>query len=87
VAPGTLTSPECLTKAIKLVEDEEGEMGMESVMLAVDLFQCDCKAPIAYLAFSKMEMRRAWLHCQLAQTTQNTAILDNYSMFPSVDTL
>jgi len=78
-----LTSPECLTKAIQLVEEEEADWGSESLMQAVDLFQHDPRTPIAYLAFTKKELRSMWLHHQLAQ---NMAILD-VSMFPEADTM
>ena len=61
--PGGLTSPERMTKAISLVEDEEEDMGTEVMMQAVELFQRDHKATIAYLAFKRKESRRVWLDC------------------------
>ena len=39
--PGGLTSPECMTEAISLVEGEEEDMGTEAMMQAVELFQWD----------------------------------------------
>lgn len=53
LALGILITPECLSKAISVVEDEEGNMGIESVMQSAALFQQDGKASIAYLAFKK----------------------------------
>ena len=47
------TSPEHLMWAIKLVEVEEGNLGAETLMQVVDLFEQDSRAPIAYLAFEK----------------------------------
>ena len=57
--PGSL---ECLTRAIQLVEAEEGRCGLDFVMDAVELFHCDPRNPIAYLAFSQRQMRSTWLH-------------------------
>jgi len=74
-------SPEQTTKAIWLVEEEEGQGGSDVCMKAVDLFCSDPRKHIAYLAFSKKEMRSTWLHCKLDQVAQNAAILD-FSMLP-----
>jgi len=74
-------SPEQMTKAIWLVEEEEGQGGSDVLMKAVDLFHSDPRNPIAYLAFSKKEMRSTWLHHELDQVAQNAAILD-FSMLP-----
>ena len=74
-------SPEQMTKAIQLVEEEEGWGGSDVLMKAVDLFHSDPRNPIAYLAFSKKEMRSTWLHHELDQVAQNAAILD-FSMWP-----
>ena len=76
-------SPEYLTRAIQVVEAEEGEYGLESLMNAVDLFHSDPRYPIAYLAFNRQEMRSTWLHCQLSKAAEEKAILD-FSMFPHV---
>jgi len=65
-----------MTKAIWLVEEEEGQGGSDVLMKAVDLFHSDPRNPIAYLAFSKKEMRSTWLHHELDQVAQNAAILD-----------
>src|SRR5882724_3514930 len=73
-------SPEQMTKAIWLVEEEEGQGGSNVLMKAADLFHSDPRNPIAYLAFSK-EMRSTWLHHELDQVAQNAAILD-FSMLP-----
>ena len=82
-AAAILTSPECLPKAIQLVEVEEADWGSESLMQAVDLFQCDPRTPISYFAFTKRELQSMWLHYPLAQ---NMAILD-VSLFPEADTM
>ena len=79
-------SPERMTKAIQLVEEEEGQCGSDVLMQAVDLFRSDPRNPIAYLAFSKKEMRSIWLHRELAQVAHNAAILD-FSMLPADNTL
>jgi len=79
-------SPEWLTKAIQLVEEEEGQCGSDVLMQAVDLFHSDPRNPIAYLDFSKKEMRSIWLHRELAQVAHNAAILD-FSMLPADNTL
>jgi len=76
-----LASPERMTKAIRLVEEEEVQGGADVLMKAVDLFCSDPRNPIAYLAFSKKEMRSTWLHRELDQVAQNAAILD-FSMLP-----
>jgi len=75
------TSPECLTRAIKLVEVEEGDLGVETLMKAVDLFEKDSRAPIAYLAFEKRGMRSTWLHRRLDRVAQESALMD-LSVFP-----
>jgi len=75
------TSPEHLTQAIKLVEVEEGDLGAETLMQAVDLFEQDSRAPIAYLAFEKRGMRSTWLHCRLDRVAQELALMD-LSVFP-----
>jgi len=82
-AAAILSSPECLTQAIQLVEVEEADWGSESLMQAVDLFQRDPRTPISYLAFTKRELQSMWLHRQLAQ---NMAILD-VSLFPEADSM
>ena len=74
-------SPERMTKAIQIMEEEEGQGGSDVLMQAVDLFLSDSRNPIAYLAFSK-EMRSTWLHRELGQVAQNAAILD-CSMLPA----
>ena len=79
VASAELTSPQRMSKAISLVEDEERN---ESLMQAIDLFERDRKAPIVYLALKKKEARRAWLHRRLAQEAENTALMNNFTMFP-----
>jgi len=78
------TSPECLAQAIQLVEDEEGDHGMDVMMRAADLFENDTKTPIAYLAFTKREMHSKWLHHRLGQGAQEAALMD-FSMFPNAD--
>src|SRR5882724_11515533 len=74
-------SPEWMTKAIQLVEEEEGQGGSDVLMQAVDLFHSDPRNPIAYLAFSKKEMS-IWLHQVLDKVAHNAAILD-FSMLPA----
>ena len=78
------TSPEHLAQAIRLVEDEEGECGMDVLMKAADLFERDTRTPIAYLAFTKREMRSTWLHRRLDRGAQEAALI-NLSMFPIAD--
>jgi len=70
-----------MTQAIKLVEEEEGQGGSDVLMKAVDLFSGDPRNPIAYLSFSKKEIRSTWLHHEPDQVAQNAAILD-FSMLP-----
>ena len=53
-------------------------------MNAVDLFHCDPRYPIAYLAFNKKEMRSMWLHCQLRKAAEDQAII-GYSNFFDVN--
>ena len=77
-------SPECLTQAIQLVEDEEGEYGMDVLMKAADLFERDTRTPIAYLAFTKREMCSTWLHCRLDLGAQEATLM-KLSMFPIAD--
>jgi len=48
-------SPEQMTQAIKLVEEEEGQGGSDVLMKSVDLFHSDPRNPTAYLDFSKKE--------------------------------
>ena len=74
-----------MTKVIKLMEEEEGQGGSD-VMQAVDLFCSDPRNAIAYLAFSKKEMRSIWIHHELYQVAHNAAILD-FSMLPADNTL
>src|SRR5882724_5733052 len=64
-------SPEQMTKAIQIVEEKEGEGGSDLLMQAVDLFHSDSRNPIAYLAFSKKEMKSIWLHCELDQVASS----------------
>src|SRR5882672_8310598 len=78
-------SPERFTRAIQLVEAEEGESGPDSLMEAVELFHRDPGNPIAYLAFSQRQMRSTWLHHQLSKAAEEKAIL-YFSMFPDVNT-
>jgi len=78
-------SLEHLTRAIQLVEAEEGESGPDSLMEAVELFHRDPRNPIAYLAFSQRQMRSTWLHHQLSKAAEEKAIL-YFSMFPDVNT-
>src|SRR5882724_2216119 len=75
------TSPERLTWAIKLVEDEGGDLGAETLMQAVDLFEKDSRAPIAYLAFEKRGMCSTWLHRKLDWVAHELAFMD-LSVFP-----
>jgi len=79
-------SPEKMTKAIQIVKEEEGEGGSDLLMQAVDLFHSDSRNPIAYLAFSKKEMRSIWLHHELDQVAQKAAIFD-FSMLPADNSL
>jgi len=58
-------SPDHLMRAIQVVESEEGEYGLESILNAVDPFHRDPRYHIAYLAFNKKVMRSLWLHHQL----------------------
>ena len=74
------TSPECLTWAIKLVEVEEGDLGVETLMQVVDLFEQDSRAPIAYLAFEKRGMHSTWLHHRLDWVAHESALM-NLSVF------
>jgi len=78
------TFPECLTQAIRIVEDEEGDQGMDVMMRAADLFDKDTRTIIAYLAFTKREMRSTWLHCRLGQVAHEATLMD-LSMFPNAD--
>src|SRR5882724_13502361 len=78
------TSPEHLAQAIRLVEDEEGEYGMDVLMKAADLCERDTRTPIAYLAFTKREMHSTWLHHRLDWGAQEAALM-NLSMFPIAD--
>jgi len=55
-------------------------------MQAMDLFCSDSRNPIAYLAFSKKEMRSIWLHHELDQVAQKAAIFD-FSMLPADNSL
>ena len=73
-----------MTKAIQIVEEEEGQGGSDLLMQAVELFCSDSRNPIAYLAFSKKEMRSIWLHCE--QVAQKAAIFD-FSMLPADNSL
>ena len=67
--------------AIKLVEVEEGDLGAETLMQVVDLFEQDSRAPIAYLAFEKRGMNSTWLHRRLDRVAQESALMD-LSVFP-----
>ena len=80
------TSPERMTKAIQIVEEEAGQGGSDLLMQAVDLFRSDPRNPIEYLAFSKKEMRSIWLHHEVYQGAHNAAIL-GFSMLPTDNTL
>ena len=75
-----------MTKAIQLVEEEEGQGGSDVLMKAVDLFRSDPRIPISYLAFSKKEMRSIWIHRELDQVAQKAAIFD-FSMLPADNSL
>ena len=75
------TSPERLTRAIQLVEGEEGDMGADILMRAVDLFEQDSRAPIAYLAFEKRGLHSTWLHRRLDRVAHESALMD-LSAFP-----
>jgi len=63
------------------VEVEEGDLGAETLMQAVDIFEQDSRAQIAYLAFQKRGMRSTWLHCRLDWMAQESALMD-LSVFP-----
>ena len=78
------TSPERLSQAIRLVEDEEGEYGMDVLMKVTYLFERDTRTPIAYLAFTKREVHSTWLHHRLDWGAQEAALMD-LSMFPNAD--
>ena len=75
------TSPESLMWAITLVEGEEGDMGDHILMQAVDLFEQDSRAPIAYLAFKKRGFPNTWLHHSLDWVAHDSALI-NLSEFP-----
>ena len=77
-------STDCITRAIWVVEAEAEDYGLESLMSAVDLFHCDPKYPITYLAFNKKEMRSMWLHRELRKAAEDQAMLD-FSLFPDVN--
>jgi len=49
-------------------------------MDAVELFHCDPRNTIAYLAFSQRQMRSTWLHHQLRKAAEEKAILDFFNV-------
>ena len=63
---------------IKLVEDKEGDNGVDMMMKAADLFKKDTRTPIAYLAFTKRELCSTWLHHMLDQVAQEAAVLQPF---------
>jgi len=86
VGPSALppTSPECLTQAIRLAEVEEADLGADLLLRAVDLFEQDSRAPIAYLAFGKRGLRSTWLHRRLDRAAHESG-LGSGTLFPQED--
>ena len=66
-----LLPADCITRAYQVVEAEEEDYGPESLMSAVNLFHCDPKNPITYLAFNKKEMRSMWLQRELRKAAED----------------
>jgi len=72
-----------MTKAIQIV-GKRRTGGSDLLMQAV-IYSTVTLETIAYLAFSKKEMRSIWLHHKLDQVAHNAAILD-FSMLPADNT-
>ena len=66
------------------MEDEEGDLGAETFMQVVDLFEQDSRVPIAYLAFEQRGLRSTWLHRRLDRVAHESGLM-SLSMFPQED--
>src|SRR5882724_8907763 len=85
-APGAVlnfqSSPKCMTRAFRLVEDQENLLDDQAILQAVGLFRCDPSLATAYLAFGRQGLRSKWLEQELAMGSAATASQLSLPMYP-----
>src|SRR5882724_9036682 len=74
--------PECMTRAIRLVEDQETLLDDQTILQAVGLFHHDPSLATAYLAFGRQGLRSKWLEQELAMDSAATASQLSLPMYP-----
>src|SRR5882724_3635798 len=85
-APGALlnfqSSPKRMTRAIRLVEDQETHLDDQAILQAVGLFRRDPSLATAYLAFGRQGLRSKWLEQELAVDSAAAASQLHFPMYP-----
>ena len=71
--PGFQSSPEHMTLAIRLVEEQEVLLDDQAIFQAVGLLWHDPSLATAYLAFGREGLRSKWLAPELAMDSAATA--------------
>jgi hypothetical protein len=59
------TSPECLAKAVELIQEQEDYLSDDQMVAFLDLFQADTAAADIYLAIKQETLWKAWIQKQL----------------------
>jgi len=87
-APGAVVgfqnSPEPITRAIQMVEQQEVLLDDQAILQAVGLFQRDPSLATAYLAFGRQGLRSKWLEQELAMDSAAAASQLSLPMYPMV---
>src|SRR5882724_4990100 len=82
-SPGTVlnfwSSPKHITRAIRLVEDQEILLDDQAILQAVGLFHHDPSLATAYLAFGRQVLRSKWLEQEIAMDSA-AAIAPQFSL-------
>ena len=80
--PGFQSSPECMTQAIRLVEEREVLLDDQAIFQAVGHFWHDPSLATAYLAFGRQGLRSKWLDQELAMDSAAAASQLSFPMYP-----
>src|SRR5882724_2166529 len=76
------SSPEHMTRAIRLVEDQETLLDDQAILQEMGLFHRDPSLATAYLAFGRQGLRSEWLEQELAMDSAATASQLSLPMYP-----
>src|SRR5882724_9948455 len=76
------SSPERMTRAIRLIEDQETLLDDQAILQAVGLFCHDHSLAKAYLAFGRQGLRSKWVEKELAMDSAATTYQLSLPMYP-----